>query len=150
MNDRSRWQNSPKLKRRRAIAVLCAAGLVDAALMALKQFGAVKKLPDLPLKGFDSDAVVSSKAAYVLGTPDSSLGALSYAVTLALNGWLRPSRTWKFLFGASVLGGAIGAAGYGWDMISREKKACAYCIPALLINLSLVPLAMSELVHSSK
>ena len=145
MNDRSRWQNSPKLKRRRAIAALCAAGLIDAALMALKQFGAIKKLPDPPIKGFDSDAVVSSNAAYVFGTPDASLGAISYAATLALNGWLRPSRAWKILFGASVLGGALGAAGYAYDMIAREKKACAFCIPALLINFSLLPLAIGEL-----
>ena len=145
------WQKdrSRSLERRRWIARLCALGLVDSAAMAMKQMGVVKHLPDLPLESFDSDGVVGSRAAYALGLPDAPLGALSYALTLALAGIAdtathRRSPWWGVLLGAVVAGGALGAIGYGLDMAFVEKKACAYCIPALLLSLGIVPFAVPE------
>ncbi len=144
---------SPSLKRRRRLTWLGALGLVDAAIMSLYQMGAVRHLPDPP--GFDSDHVVGSRAAYFFGAPDAPLNALSLSATLILAGaggsrasGRRPM--FDVLLGASVLGHAAGALFYLWDMIAREKKACAYCIPALLINLSLLPLGLAEIAHSSK
>lgn len=138
------------LRRRRWLTALGALGLVDAAMMALYQLGVVRRLPDLPLPHFDSNAVVGSRAAYVLGTPDATLGALQLAATLALAGagGTRKSGRSPWLgvaLGASTIGGAIGAAAYLYDMIAREKKACAYCIPATAISFAMLPLGLAEL-----
>jgi uncharacterized membrane protein len=127
-----------KLRRRRTLVTLAALGLVDAALMALHQFGVIRHLPDPP--GFHSDEVVGSKAAYLPGTPDSTLYALQLSSVLALAGARRDR-----LLLADVLGGAVGALFYLGDMIFREKKACAYCIPAAAISLAMVAPALALL-----
>ncbi|HEX9103531.1 MAG TPA: vitamin K epoxide reductase family protein, partial [Polyangia bacterium] len=93
--------------RRRWIARLAALGLVDAAAMSLLQTGSIRRLPDLPLRGFDSQRVVSSPAAYVLGVPDATLGAAQYAGTLVLASLvdtprLRRRGWWPLLLGAVV------------------------------------------------
>jgi uncharacterized membrane protein len=137
---------SPSVRRRQWIARLAAAGLVDAAAMALHQMGAVKKLPDLPLRGFDSNKVVSSRAAYVLGVPDATLGALQYSMTMITASLVQRRRLSSLLLGVVVAAGAVGAAAYLRDMVVKEQKACMYCIPALLINFAMVPLAAAELV----
>jgi uncharacterized membrane protein len=138
------------LRRRRWLTALGAAGLADAAVMALYQMGVIRRLPDLPLPRFDSNAVVGSRAAYVLGTPDATLDALQLAATMALAGaggtrasgrgpWL------GVLLGLSTLGGALGAVAYLYEMIAKQKRACAYCIPAAAISFAMLPLGLAEL-----
>jgi len=139
-----RHGRSPSLKRRRAITWLGAAALIDSALMSLQQMGAIRHLPDPP--GFHSDEVVGSRAAYILGAPDAPINALSTAVTLVLAGAGGEPRRPMFdvLLGVSVLANAAGALFYLGDMIFREKRACAYCIPAALFSLGMVPLALPD------
>jgi hypothetical protein len=55
--------------------------------IGLFQTGILKRLPDLPLPRFDSDAINSSSQAYsLLETPDALLGMASYAITACLAG----------------------------------------------------------------
>lgn len=143
----------PSLRRRRWLSVLGAAGLVDAAIMGLYQMGVIRRLPDPPLPHFDSNAVVGSRAAYVLGAPDATLGALQLAATLVLAGAggtrkSGRSRWLGVLLGLSTLGGAVGAAAYLYDMIAKQKRACAYCIPAAAISFAMLPLGLAELRDS--
>src|SRR5439155_19108873 len=111
--------DSPSLRRRRKLAWLGAAALIDSAVMTLFQMGALRHLPDLP--GFASDAVVGSRAAYALGTPDAPLNALSTSVMLVLAGAGGEPRHPMFdvLLGASVVANAAGAVAYLADMIFR-------------------------------
>ncbi|MFP2908382.1 vitamin K epoxide reductase family protein [Pyxidicoccus sp. 3LFB2] len=140
---------SPSLTRRRRVAKLAAVGLADFAVISLYQLGAVKRLPDLPGKWWDSNGVNAARTAYALGVPDGPLGAIHYGVTLALaavGGSRRTgrSRVWDVLLGGAVLGGAGAALYYLWDMAFKERRACAYCLVGAALNLGMVPLLWPE------
>jgi uncharacterized membrane protein len=143
-----RYGRSPSLRRRRAITWLGALALIDSAVMTLFQMGAIPHLPDPP--GFDSDRVVGSRAAYFLHAPDAPINALSTSVTLVLAG-LEPRRPmFDALLRASVVANAAGALIYLGDVIFRKKRACAYCIPAALFSLAMVPFALPGLLRRSR
>jgi uncharacterized membrane protein len=142
---------SRSLRRRRWIARLSALALVDTALVALRQLGAIRHLPDLPLSWIDSNAVTTSLPAYLFGTPDAALAAGSYAFNLiaagAGEGGKRTSRASKMrslLLAANALGGAIGAAGYLWNMLTKRKRLCPYCLATIALNFALLPIAALE------
>lgn len=73
------------LKQRRGVI---GAGLLAAAAMgavALYQTGIIRRLPQPPLRGFNTNKVHGSAQAYaLLHTPDALLGMGSYALTAAL------------------------------------------------------------------
>jgi uncharacterized membrane protein len=131
------------LRRRRWIARLSALALVDTALVALRQLGAIRHLPDLRLSWIDSNAVTTSVPAYLFGTPDAALAAGSYAFNLIAAG--AKGKTWPLLLAANALGGAIGAAGYFWNMLTKRKRLCPYCLATIAVNFTLLPLAALEL-----
>ena len=54
---------SKSVRARRRIAALAGALAADFAVIGMRQYGAIRKLPDLPLRGFDSNAVITSPAA---------------------------------------------------------------------------------------
>lgn len=141
--------HTPSLRRRRSIAALSTVAIVDSALVTLSQMGAVRRLPDPPLKFFDSNAVTHSKPAYLFGLPDAALATCNYTLNLVLasaGGSRRAgrSRAWSALLLANCVGGAIGALGYLADMLFDQKRLCTYCLTAIGINFALVPLALSE------
>jgi hypothetical protein len=49
-------------RRRRTIAALASAGLADFAVISLYQMGAIRHLPDPPIRAFDSDRVAGAAA----------------------------------------------------------------------------------------
>lgn len=141
--------HTPSLRRRRTIATLSALAMADAALVTLSQMGVVRRLPDPPLKIFDSHAVTTSKPAYLLGVPDAALATCNYALNLVLasaGGSRRGgrSRVWSSVLLASCVGGAIGAAGYLADMLFDQRRLCGYCLGAIGINFALLPLAWND------
>lgn len=141
---------TPFLRRRRALALLCAAGLLDATVIALRQLGAIGPLPDPP-GPFDSDAVVTSPPAYALGAPDAALGALAHATALALCGAGvtaegRPAgRGWSWLLAAAVGGAAAGTWAYNAVMLRRPARLCPYCLLAGGLSLGAAALVVGEL-----
>lgn len=144
------YGNTRSLKRRRAIAGLSALALADAALVALNQMRALPRLPDPPLRIFDSNAVMRSRPAYIFGVPDAALATCNYAANLVFasaGGSARAGRSklWSWALLANCLGGAIGAASYLADMLLRERRLCGYCLTAIGINFALLPLAWREL-----
>lgn len=148
---RKAWRSghSPSLKRRRRIAGLAAVGLVDSAVISLYQLGAIRRLPDLPLPGFDSNRVSGSKAAYALRMPDGPLGALFYASTLVLLAFRGDRKTgrkpWASLaLGGAVLSGCVGAMGYLLDMALVERRACPYCLVAAGTTFAIARLTWPE------
>src|SRR5688572_20874539 len=100
---RAELQNGPSrsLKRRRRLALLSSVALADSALVALRQMGVVRHLPDPPGRLFDSDAVTGSRAAYVFGLPDAAIATTAYALNLvaASAARTRPGRrsVWSIL-----------------------------------------------------
>ncbi len=56
-------------------------------MVALYQFGILRRLPEPPLPGVDAERVDASGEAYaLLRTPDAALGLTSAGITLALTG----------------------------------------------------------------
>jgi hypothetical protein len=73
------------LLHRRIAMALTVVGMTSLAVISLYQIGFLKRLPEPPLAGLDSEKVNGSAEAFeILNTPDAVLGLGSYAVTLGL------------------------------------------------------------------
>jgi len=80
-----REDRSAEMQRRRWVVGLSMLGVTLAQLMALQQTGVVKRLPDLPLPGEDSNRVHEDAHAYKrLATPNAILQVISFGATAAL------------------------------------------------------------------
>ncbi|MHA6247470.1 vitamin K epoxide reductase family protein [Pontibacter sp. CAU 1760] len=143
--DDLRKQSSEAHSFRRQIAATSAIGLVDFSLISLFQLGAIRHLPDVPGRIFDTEQVNSSKNAELMGMPDGVISLGSYAATMflatAANRFNRQSRVLDVAMGAVLIGQAAGAAQYLYKMAFVEKKVCVYCVAGAVLNFaSLSPL----------
>jgi uncharacterized membrane protein len=140
---------SPSLQRRRKVALLSAVGLVDFALISLYQMGVIRHLPDPPGRLFDSDKVNASHKAYMMGLPDGTTGAALYALNLMLasaGGSRKASRhpVFDVLLAGAVAASAVGALHYLYDMVTKQQRACPYCLVGAALNFSMVPLVARD------
>jgi uncharacterized membrane protein len=129
-----------------AVAALAGTALADSIPVTLRQMNIIKRLPDVPWRGFDANKVTTSPEAYPFGIPDGIPACALYATQLALvvarrRAELRPRRKrWVDRALAACIGaGAIATTYYGYQMIAVEKKACVYCITAMVANYAMVP-----------
>jgi len=128
---------------------LAALGAADTLLIALRQAGVIRRLPEIPGRLFRSNDVVTSPAAFALGVPDGPVGAAAFALIAALTSRLgagpprrRPVATLALL---GVNGGVVLAgAHYLRQMLSVQKKLCAYCLVASGLGFTLLSLVASE------
>lgn len=132
-------------KDRRRIARLSTIGMLPFIPISLYQLGVIPHLPDLPGKLFSSDCVNSSKEAQIAGIPDGPISLLMYAFNLVLlTGAIKKKKkgnVFDYLIAGNLLGQAAGGSYYLFNMITKQKKICPYCITGALINfVSLVPL----------
>lgn len=137
------------LKRRRAIVAVSLAGIASMGIVSLLQTGVVKHLPDPPFESFDSDRVNSSDLAYSLGTPDGTLSLAGLALNISLAGFggaKRAERQPYVPIAAAVKSGleAVAAAWYFYQMPTKEKKWCAYCIAGAIANAAIFALTIPE------
>lgn len=140
---------TPDLQRRRGIVAVSLLGMASMGIVSLLQTGVVKHLPDPPLTSFDSDKVNSSELAYALGTPDGSLSLAGLALNVPLAGFggANRARTQPYVpLLAAVKSGAeaIAAAWYFYQMPTKEKKWCAYCIAGAIANAAIFALTIPE------
>jgi uncharacterized membrane protein len=121
------------LRARRRIAAIAGALAADFAVIGMRQYGVIRHLPDLPIRGFDSNAVITSPAAYPAGIPDGALAVAGLGGIIALataGGSKKTGRSRWFdraLFGALAIG-AAGAAHYLDEMLRKQRRLCAYCL----------------------
>lgn len=140
---------SESLNRRRKIIMISLFGLGNAAIITLYQTGIIKKLPDLPLKSFDSPKLTSSEKAFEFGMPDAPGASLLYSLIMVLatyGGSRSIKRIFLFdqlLLGATIVNAAF-AAQYFYNMIAKQKKLCVYCIAVTLTNFSMLPYSWRE------
>ena len=132
------------LSARRRVAAIAAGLAADFALIGMRQYGVIKKLPDLPVRGFDSNAVITSPVAYPLGIPDSALAVSGLGGIIALataRGTRRSGRgRWlDALLSAAIGLGAAGATYYLYEMIVRQRRLCAYCLAGAAGFYAMVP-----------
>lgn len=146
---------SSSLKRRRRLGSLAALGLVDFGVISLYQMGAIRRLPDLKWKVFDSNKVNASKSAYQHGLPDGTTGTAMYSLLLMLATYGGSRKTGRspvldVALGATVLAGVGAAAQYLWNMARKQERACLYCISGAALNFLMLPLALPGAVSGAR
>lgn len=138
-----------QLKLRRGIIGLSLIGMGAMAAVSLLQTGIVKHLPDPPINSFHSDKVNSVDTAYMLGVPDGplSLASLAANIPIAAFGGINRAqdRPWIPLFAAGKAAiEAVIASWYFYQMPSKEKAWCGYCITGALANVGIFALTLPE------
>lgn len=137
---------SGDMMRRRSIVGTSLLGIASMAAVSLLQTGIVRHLPDPPIKGFNSDKVNLGRTAYQFGAPDGTFAVASLSLNLplaALGGAVRPP--WIPLVAAGKAAvDAAAAAWYFYQMPTKEKAWCAYCITGAAANAVIFALALPE------
>jgi uncharacterized membrane protein len=131
------------------IAALSAVGAANMAVASLRQLGVVHHLPDPPIRGFDSDAVLLSQSAFVFGVPDApiALGGFLANIPLALLGGTDRTRTrpWIPIVSAATAVAEVSVA--AWDLVKRHTRVrswCVYCLAGATLNGGIAILASRE------
>lgn len=137
------------LRLRRAIIGLSLVGMGAMAAVTLFQIGVIKHLPDPPIEDFDSDKVNSSDTAYALGVPDGamSLASLAANIPLAAFGGANRAEETPLVPLAAAAKATIEAAVAGWyfyQMPTKEKAWCGYCIIGAMTNWGIAALTLME------
>jgi uncharacterized membrane protein len=142
------------LARRRWTLGLSFVGVGAGMIVGLYQMGVLRRLPDLPVRGFDATKVDASDYAYKrLQTPDGLLMVASYAVTAILAGAggrdrAREQPLVPIALAAKTLydtGTALKLAQEEWD---ENQALCGYCQAATLASIASVALALPEAVRA--
>ena len=141
--------NSEDLNLRRGIIGLSLVGMAAMTAVTLLQTGIVKHLPDPPIDSFDSDKVNSSDTAYALGVPDGALSLASLAanIPLASFGGENRAETMPLVPIAAAAKASVEAVVAGWyfyQMPTKEKKWCGYCIVGAMTNFGIAALSLME------
>ncbi|MFN2454467.1 MAG: vitamin K epoxide reductase family protein [Pyrinomonadaceae bacterium] len=141
------------LRRRRAIIGLSLLGVGAMAAVSLFQTGMVKHLPDPPLESFNSDKVNSSETAYMMGVPDGtvSLASLAANVPLAAFGGIRRAEEQPLvplIVAGKAAVEAVVAGWYFYQMPTKEKAWCGYCITGALVNFGICALSLPEAMRA--
>ena len=147
--------DSENLNLRRGIIGLSLLGMAAMTAVTLLQTGIVKHLPDPPVDGFDSDKVNSSDTAYALGVPDGALSLASLAanIPLASFGGENRAETMPLVPIAAAAKASVEAAVAGWyfyQMPTKEKAWCGYCIVGALANFGIAALSLTEAKRALK
>ena len=138
------------LEQRRRVAGLTSLATAALGVVALYQFGLVRRVPEPSLPFLGADAVDASGEAYQqLKTPDAALGLLSAGITLVLAGMGDRDRARTSPWGPVALAAKSAAdAGGGLyllaEQITKHRKICSWCTVAALAQLATLPLALPE------
>ena len=119
--------------------------MITLVVVAARQLGVVKRLPDPPGEMWDSDRIVMSKAAYPGGIPDGVLGVASYGVTLGLlllaedAEWLRPVAKAKLAMDAAA------AAANAVRQVVVFGRVCSWCMATVACTAAMAGLGRRQL-----
>ncbi|HZU88170.1 MAG TPA: vitamin K epoxide reductase family protein [Stellaceae bacterium] len=144
------------MRLRRAAAVAALVGIASMAATTLLQLGIVKKLPELPLRGFDTPKVNTSDEAYSWGGPDSPINILAHASSLVAAALGAPDRArsqpWLPLLAAGIeLPQALIAAKYLFHQMPAVDRAwCPYCILDALTHFAILALTLPEAAAAAR
>lgn len=124
-------------------------------MIALRQLGAVKCLPDPPGSLFDSNKVVMSpQARKLLGIPDAILGLGSYGATFGLAWWdyRHPSRGSSLALSAKAALDVSQALAQSFRQWPEFGCFCSWCllpVTCSIVTAFLVSPEASAVLHSS-
>ncbi len=114
------------------------------------QSGLLRRLPDPPLPGIDSNKVdASGEAYYYLHTPDAALALANYGVSMVLIGMGAADRAQTrplipLLSAAKLASDAVGAAYLTVEQLSKHRALCAWCLAATVASTAAMPAALPE------
>ena len=137
-----------RARRRQTACMLAASGAMG--VVTAYQSGLLRRLPDPPLPGVDSNKVDASGEAYFhLHTPDAALALASYGASMVLIGMGAGDRAQRqplipLLATAKLTYDALGAAYLTVEQISKHRALCAWCLAATLASAAAVPAALPE------
>ena len=139
---------TPSLRRRRHTATTALASTTVMAGLSIYQLGVIRRLPELPLPGFDANRVDASAQAYqLLGSPDATLGVVSYSVTaaLAVLGGEKPPPALTALVAGKAAIDLGWAAKLTLDQATKHRAACSWCLLATSLTVATFVNAAAEL-----
>lgn len=140
---------SKDMRRRRLIILLSLLGILDAAPIAMFQAGLLRRLPDPPLRAFQSTKVNSSDTSYTWGFPDGAGLVATFALNVPIAAFGGAARAGALpalpLLQAAKSGvEAVASAWFFYQMPAKEKAWCWMCIIAALLKWTIAALAMPE------
>jgi uncharacterized membrane protein len=147
---------SDDLTRRRWVIGLSLLGAAMGQLVSLYQTGIIRRLPDPPVRIFDSSRVDASDYAYKrLQTPDGVMMVASYALTAWLaaaggEGRARQLPALPLALGLKTLGDTAVALELAREEWAENKALCAYCQVATFASLASVALALPEAIRAGR
>jgi uncharacterized membrane protein len=113
------------------IGAACVA-LATLVPVALYQTHVIKRLPDPPVKVFNSERITMSKTAHPFGVPDALLGLASFGATLGLALLASRSRSAKKLLGVKLVLDASMAAFNASRQVIEFDSLCSWCTATAL------------------
>jgi uncharacterized membrane protein len=137
-----------RARRRQMACMLAASGAMG--VVTAYQSGLLRRLPDPPLPGVDSNKVDASGEAYFyLHTPDAALALANYGASMVLIGMGADDRAQRrplipLLAAAKLAYDAIGAAYLTVEQLSKHRALCAWCLAAAAASTVAVPAALPE------
>lgn len=147
---------SPALRLRRAAAGMSLLGIGMMAATTMLQMGMVRRLPDPPLRGFDTRKVNTSDEAYSYGGPDSPMNILAHAVNLVIAGMGGADRAraqpWLPLLAVAVEApqSAVAAKYLFHQMPKVDRAWCPYCIVDALTHFATLALVLPEALRAAR
>lgn len=147
VSDDLRLSRNPMVRNRRRAAALTLVNAASLGVVALYQFGLIRKVPEPPLPFLNADRVDASAEAYAVGnTPDAALGILSAGVTLVLLGrGARQRNPWLVLLtAAKVALDAGGSLMLTAEQGTRHRRFCSWCLAAAAASVAAVPPMVPE------
>lgn len=131
------------------IAALSAVGAANMALGSLRQLGVIQHLPDLPIRGFDSNAVIVSRPAFALGIPDAPVAftGLVANIPLAFAGGPDRARTRPWIPLVVTAKAVVEASVAAWYLVQMRRQVhawCAYCLLGASLSGAIAILASRE------
>lgn len=141
--------HSGDLRRRHAIIATSLVGMATMGAVSLYQTGMIRRLPDLPLRSFDSDKVNGADAAYRWGAPDATLAVMGCALNLPIAASGGPARADErpLLPIIAALKGTLDAgiaARYLYEMPAQRGAWSSYSIVAALVDFTVFGLTLPE------
>ncbi|HEV7265207.1 MAG TPA: vitamin K epoxide reductase family protein [Falsiroseomonas sp.] len=150
------YDDSDAMRLRRAAAAVSLLGIAMMTATTLLQTGIVRRLPDPPIRGFDTRKVNTSDEAYSYGGPDSPINILMHAVNLVLATTGGPDRAreqpWLPLLAAAVEApqSAVAAKYLFRQMPKVDNAWCPYCIVDALTHFATLALVVPEAARAAR
>ena len=156
LREQTRHGRSSNMRRRRGTVTVSLLGMASMAFTTMLQMGMIRRLPDPPIRRFDTKRVSLSDEAFSYGGPDSPIVILMHAINmvLATTGGADRARhhPWLPLLAVTLAGAqsAMAAKYLFYQMPSVDEAYCPYCIADAFAHFATLGLELPEAVEAAE